>query len=583
MRLRVVRRTALQPGTPLGTNLHPVLGRVYAARGVRSLAELDTSLARLLPVGTLEGTPAAVELLLAHRAAGRVLIIGDFDADGATSSALMVRALTGFGFAAVDFLVPNRFEFGYGLTPEIVALAATRAPTLIVTVDNGISSNAGVAAARSRGIDVLITDHHLQGAELPDANVIVNPNLEGSRFGSRALAGVGVAFYVVAALARRLEELGLASAATAAAAQLLDLVALGTVADMVPLDANNRVLVAQGLKRIRAGRCTAGIRALLAIADRAGPELSAADLGFAVAPRLNAAGRLDDMSIGIRCLLADDAGGAGELATRLDELNQERRAIEARMQQEALGAVRALSDPQPGAPQRSGVCLFDASWHQGVVGLVAGRVAQRLRRPVIAFAVADESTLRGSARSVAGIHIRDVLALVAARHPDLIHRFGGHAMAAGLTLERARLDRFARAFDEEVARWSAGAGARDAIETDGELAPEEIALDTAQALRAGGPWGQAFPEPCFDGLFSIRSARLIGARHVKMWVEVARGGRAFDAIAFNHLVEGEEFVPPAGMAQLVYRLAVNEYQGERRLQLLIDHLLPADHAPSAAR
>ncbi|TLY61076.1 MAG: single-stranded-DNA-specific exonuclease RecJ [Gammaproteobacteria bacterium] len=583
MRLRVVRRTALQPGTPLGTNLHPVLGRVYAARGVRSLTELDTSLARLLPVGTLEGTPAAVELLLAHRAAGRVLIIGDFDADGATSSALMVRALTGFGFAAVDFLVPNRFEFGYGLTPEIVALAATRAPTLIVTVDNGISSNAGVAAARSRGIDVLITDHHLQGAELPDANVIVNPNLEGSRFGSRALAGVGVAFYVVAALARRLEELGLASAATAAAAQLLDLVALGTVADLVPLDANNRVLVAQGLKRIRAGRCTAGIRALLAIADRAGPELSAADLAFAVAPRLNAAGRLDDMSIGIRCLLADDAGGAGELAARLDELNQERRAIEARMQQEALGAVRALSDPQPGAPQRSGVCLFDASWHQGVVGLVAGRVAERLRRPVIAFAVADESTLRGSARSVAGIHIRDVLALVAARHPDLIHRFGGHAMAAGLTLERARLDRFARAFDEEVARWSAGAGARDAIETDGELAPEEIALDTAQALRAGGPWGQAFPEPCFDGLFSIRSARLIGARHVKMWVEVARGGRAFDAIAFNHLVEGEQFVPSAGMAQLVYRLAVNEYQGERRLQLLIDHLLPADHAPTAAR
>ena len=583
MRLRVVRRTALQPGTPLGTNLHPVLGRVYAARGVRSLTELDTSLARLLPVGTLEGTPAAVELLLAHRAAGRVLIIGDFDADGATSSALMVRALTCFGFAAVDFLVPNRFEFGYGLTPEIVALAVTRAPTLIVTVDNGISSNAGVAAARSRGIDVLITDHHLQGAELPDANVIVNPNLEGSRFGSRALAGVGVAFYVVAALARRLEELGLASAATAAAAQLLDLVALGTVADLVPLDANNRVLVAQGLKRIRAGRCTAGIRALLAIADRAGPELSAADLAFAVAPRLNAAGRLDDMSIGIRCLLADDAGGAGELAARLDELNQERRAIEARMQQEALGAVRALSDPQPGAPQRSGVCLFDASWHQGVVGLVAGRVAERLRRPVIAFAVADESTLRGSARSVAGIHIRDVLALVAARHPDLIHRFGGHAMAAGLTLERARLDRFARAFDEEVARWSAGAGARDAIETDGELAPEEIALDTAQALRAGGPWGQAFPEPCFDGLFSIRSARLIGARHVKMWVEVARGGRAFDAIAFNHLVEGEQFVPPAGMAQLVYRLAVNEYQGERRLQLLIDHLLPADHAPSAVR
>ena len=582
MRLRVVRRTPALPGVPLGVNVHPVLGRVYAARGVRCAADLDTSLARLLPVGTLEGTPAAVELLLAHRARGRVLIIGDFDADGATSSALMVRALRGFGFA-VDFLVPNRFQFGYGLTPEIVALAATREPTLIVTVDNGISSNAGVAAARSRGIDVLITDHHLPGAQLPDANVIVNPNLEGSRFGSRALAGVGVAFYVVAAVARRLEELGLVSAATAAVAQLLDLVALGTVADVVPLDANNRVLVAQGLKRIRAGRCAAGIRALLAIADRTVPELSAADLAFGVAPRLNAAGRLDDMTIGIQCLLADDAGSAGQLAARLDELNQERRAIEARMQQEALDAVRSLSDPEPGGPQRSGVCLFDASWHQGVVGLVAGRVAERLRRPVIAFAIADESTLRGSARSIAGIHIRDVLALVAARHPDLIHRFGGHAMAAGLTLERARLDRFARAFDEEVARWSAGAGARDAIETDGELAPEEIALDTAEALRSGGPWGQAFPEPCFDGLFSIRSARLIAGRHVKMWVEVPRGGRAFDAIAFNQVEEGDEFVPPAGTAQLVYRLAVNEYQGERRLQLLIDHVLPDAERPEPLR
>jgi single-stranded-DNA-specific exonuclease len=577
MKLHVVRRTPAPPGVLLGADLHPVLGRVYAARGVRSLAELDTSLARLLPVGTLEGIPAAVELLLEHRASGSVLIIGDFDADGATSSALMMRALRGFGFAAVDFLVPNRFQFGYGLTPEIVALAATRAPTLIVTVDNGISSHAGVAAARSRGIDVLVTDHHLPGAQLPEANVIVNPNLAGSRFGSRSLAGVGVAFYVVAALARRLDELHLAAGATPLAAQLLDLVALGTVADLVPLDANNRVLVAQGLKRIRAGRCTAGIRALLAIAGRAAPELCAADLGFGVAPRLNAAGRLDDMTIGIQCLLTDDEASAAALAARLDELNQERRSIEARMQQEALGAVRSLSDEDPRAPQRSGVCLFDGSWHQGVVGLVASRVAERLRRPVIAFASADESTLRGSGRSVAGIHIRDVLDSIAARHPDLISRFGGHAMAAGLTLERGNLDRFARAFDEEVARLRGGAASADAIETDGELSPEEIALDTAQALRSGGPWGQAFPEPSFDGLFSIRSARLVAGRHVKMWVEVPRGGRAFDAIAFNHLEEGEEFAAPAGLAHLVYRLAVNEYQGERRLQLLIDHVLPAAH------
>ena len=567
-----MRRAPGVQGAPLGADLHPVLERVYAARGVRSAADLDTSLARLLPVGTLEGIAAAVDLLLQHRTAGRVLIIGDFDADGATSSALMVRALRSLGFA-VDFLVPNRFQFGYGLTPGIVSLAAARAPTLIVTVDNGISSNAGVAAARARGIDVLITDHHLPGALLPDANVIVNPNLAGSRFGSRALAGVGVAFYVMAALARRLEQAGLP--ASGGAAQLLDLVALGTVADLVPLDANNRVLVAQGLKRIRAGRCVAGIRALLAIAGRPAHELTASDLAFGVAPRLNAAGRLDDMSIGIQCLLEDDLATAEPLAARLDELNRERRSIEARMQQVALEAVRCLADPGPGALQRSGVCLFDESWHQGVVGLVASRVKDRLRRPVIAFALADEASLRGSARSVAGIHIRDVLDSIATRHPDLIERFGGHAMAAGVSLERAKLDRFARAFDEEVARWTAGAPAADTIETDGELAPAEIALDTAQALRSGGPWGQAFPEPCFDGLFSIRSARVIGERHVKMWVEVPSGGRAFDAMAFNHLEEGAQFVPPAGLAQLVYRLEVNEYQGERRLQLLIDHLLPA--------
>ena len=567
-----MRRAPGVQGAPLGGDLHPVLERVYAARGVRSAADLDTSLARLLPVGTLEGIAAAVDLLLQHRTAGRVLIIGDFDADGATSSALMVRALRSFGFA-VGFLVPNRFQFGYGLTPGIVSLAAARAPTLIVTVDNGISSNAGVAAARARGIDVLITDHHLPGALLPDANVIVNPNLGGSRFGSRALAGVGVAFYVMAALARRLEQAGLP--ATGGAAQLLDLVALGTVADLVPLDANNRVLVAQGLKRIRAGRCVAGIRALLAISGRPTHELTASDLAFGVAPRLNAAGRLDDMSIGIQCLLEDDLATAEPLAARLDELNRERRSIEARMQQVALGAVRCLADPGPGALQRSGVCLFDESWHQGVVGLVASRVKDRLRRPVIAFALADRASLRGSARSVAGIHIRDVLDSIATRHPDLIERFGGHAMAAGVSLERAKLDRFARAFDEEVARWTAGAPAADTIETDGELAPAEIALDTAQALRAGGPWGQAFPEPCFDGLFSIRSARVIAERHVKMWVEVPASGRAFDAMAFNHLEEGAQFVPPAGLAQLVYRLEVNEYQGERRLQLLIDHLLPA--------
>ncbi|MBS0580998.1 MAG: single-stranded-DNA-specific exonuclease RecJ [Proteobacteria bacterium] len=571
--MRIVRR-AQQGRIEAARPLHPVLGRVYAARGIRHAHELDTSLERLLPVGTLEGLGEGVELLLRHRH-GRIVIVGDFDADGATSSALMVRALRGFGFADVDFLVPNRFEFGYGLTPEIVALCAQRAPTLIVTVDNGVSSNAGVAAARARGIDVLITDHHLPGAQLPAANVIVNPNLAGSRFGSRCLAGVGVAFYVMAALRRRLEEAGLADASTPGVAPLLDLVALGTVADVVPLDPNNRILVWQGLRRIRARRCVPGIRALLDLAGRAPENLSAADLAFGVAPRLNAAGRIDDMSIGIQCLLTDDPAEAQRLAGRLDELNQERRTIEAKMQQDAQAAVRVLTQPKPGALERSGVVLFEESWHQGVVGLVASRIKERLRRPVIAFALADPQTLRGSARSVPGVHIRDVLDAIAARHPQLISRFGGHAMAAGLTLERAQLDAFARAFDAEVARWLATAPPTDTVETDGELQPAEIALETAHALRAGGPWGQAFPEPSFDGVFSIRSARLIGARHLKMWVEVPGAGRAFDAIAFNHVEEGAEFVPPAGLAHLVYRLDINEYQGERRLQLLVDHLLPA--------
>jgi single-stranded-DNA-specific exonuclease len=573
MPLTVVRR-ASGADAGLAPGLNPVLARAYAARGVRTAADLDTSLARLLPVGSLEGIPAAVELLLKHRTGGRVLVIGDFDADGATSSALVVRALRSLGFSAVDFLVPNRFEFGYGLTTEIVALAALRSPTLIVTVDNGVSSHAGVAAARTGGIDVLITDHHLPGAELPDANVIVNPNLAGARFGSRTLAGVGVAFYIMAALERRLAQEEPGAARPPAVAPLLDLVALGTVADVVPLDANNRVLVAQGLKRIRAGRCVAGIRALLALASRSAAGLTAADLAFGVAPRLNAAGRIDDMTIGIQCLLTDDPAIAQQLAVRLDELNEERRAIEARMQQEALAAVRALTDPGPGAPQRSGVCLFDGSWHQGVVGLVASRVKERVRRPVIAFAAADPATLRGSARSVAGVHIRDVLDSIAARHPGLISRFGGHAMAAGLTLERARLDEFARAFDEEVARWMGARAGADTIETDGELSVAEIALETAEALRAGGPWGQAFPEPCFDGLFTVRSARLIGERHVKMWVEPLSSGRSFDAVIFNHFQEGTPGALPEGLVQLVYRLDVNEYQGERRLQLLVDHLLP---------
>jgi single-stranded-DNA-specific exonuclease len=586
-----MRRT-VPSGTALSAALHPVLQRVYAARGVRDPAELTLAMRQLHPVGTLTGVQAAAELLYRHRLRGGLItIIGDFDADGATSTALLVRALRSWGFPAVDFLVPNRFEFGYGLTPEIVAIAAQRSPALIVTVDNGISSHAGVDAARAAGIEVLITDHHLPAAQLPAADVIVNPNVEGNGFASRALAGVGVAFYVAAALRRLLEERSLLAPEALRAAELLDLVALGTVADVVPFDMNNRILVAQGIKRIRAGRCAPGITALLEVARRSPSALIAADLGFAVAPRLNAAGRLTDMAIGIRCLLSDDLDEARELALELDRLNSERRQIEARMQAEALLAIQVLRDPASGAA-RSGVCLFDAGWHQGVVGLVASRVKERLRRPVIAFAQADERTLRGSARSVAGVHVRDALDAVATRSPGLIHKFGGHAMAAGLTLELARLDEFARAFDAECARGFALHGSPDVIQTDGELARSEFVLATAQALRAGGPWGPGFPEPLFDGEFHIQSARLVGERHLKLTLAAPEGRGGFDAILFNYAESGagggqpdddldalERERPSAGLpngaARLVYRLDSNEYLGERRLQLVIEHLLPA--------
>ena len=564
----IIERRSVALATELDVKLHPVLRRAYAARGVRDSNELALTLDRMIPVGTLESVQAAVALILEHRD-DRILVIGDFDADGATSTALILRCLRAWGFPSVDFLVPNRFEFGYGLTPEIVGLAAERSPALIITVDNGISSNAGVAAARARGIKVLITDHHLPGAILPDADVIVNPNVPGSRFGSRSLAGVGVAFYVMAAVRRELDQRG--TIVMPPVTDFLDLVALGTVADLVPLDVNNRVLVSQGIRRIRAGRAVAGIRALLAIAQRNVAQLTSSDLGFAIGPRLNAAGRLDDMSIGIRCLLADDDAEALALATRLDALNTERREIEATMQGAALAAVQSLREA--GDASRQGVCLFDPAWHQGVVGLVASRIKDRIRRPVIAFARAGDGQLRGSARSIPGIHIRDVLDGIATRHPALISRFGGHAMAAGMTIEEVHLDAFAGAFDDEVQRWRDPTIPANRVETDGELSSDEIALDTAQALRDGGPWGQAFPEPSFDGRFAIKNARVIGEKHLKMWVTSGNGERSFDAIAFNFKGADESPKLPEGEVHLVYRLDINEYKGERRLQLLVDHVL----------
>src|ERR1700736_924296 len=498
--------------------LHTVLRRVYAGRGISCTDELDLSLDRLLPVGSLDGVTAAARLLAAHQRQGRVLVVGDFDADGATSSAVVVRALRSMKFWHVDFLVPNRFRFGYGLTQEIVALAATRQPSLIVTVDNGVSSIEGVEAARALGIPVLVTDHHLPGESLPRAEVIVNPNLRGSNFASPALAGVGVAFYVMVALARELGDVEFR------AADLLDLVALGTVADVVPLDRNNRVLVAQGLRRIRAGRCVPGIRALLESAGRRLDQVTAADLGFAVAPRLNAAGRLTDMSVGIACLLADDPSEAGRLAGMLAELNEERREIEQRMQLEAQCIAADVRFDHAG-DESLGLCLFDETWHQGVVGLVAGRIKDRLHRPVIAFARAEDGTLRGSARSISGVNIRDALDSIATARPGLLDKFGGHAMAAGMSLPEGNLAAFRTAFAAEIAARTAGETLTGVIHSDGALSAAELSLDTARILRGAGPWGQGFPEPVFDGDFQIVDARIVGGNPLKMQLTSADGGQ----------------------------------------------------------
>lgn len=577
VQLRSIRIRATAPAPALEGRVAPLLGRIYAARGIGAMAEVSTALDALLPVSTLAGAAEAAALLKRHRS-GHILVIGDYDADGATSTALMLRALRGWGFATVDFLVPDRFRFGYGLTPEIVALARERQPTLLVTVDNGIASVEGVARARDAGIDVLVTDHHLAGEQLPAANVIVNPNLPGSGFGSRALAGVGVAFYVLAALQRELQREGSLPPGAPPLGQFLDLVALGTVADVVFLDANNRILVAQGLQRIRARRCVPGILALLELAQREPDRITASDLGFSVAPRLNAAGRLDDMSIGIRCLLEDSPQAAQVLAEQLDALNRQRREIEGGMQAQALAAVRLLAR-RPAAQQRQGLVLFDADWHQGVVGLVASRLREHSGRPVIAFAPAgDGATLRGSARSIPGIHVRDVLDAVAVSHPGLIDRFGGHAMAAGLTIREAALDLFAEAFDAEVQRWLRRIEPDDAIWTDGELEASQLCLATAELLREAGPWGQGFPEPCFHGSFEVDAARVVGGRHVKYSLRPAGSSARLDAIAFN-LLDGERYrEPPEGTLNIVYRLDVNHYRGERRLQLLVDHLAPAPGA-----
>ena len=500
----------------------------------------------------------------------RILIVGDFDADGATASTVGMLGLRLLGAAHVDYLVPNRFEYGYGLTPEIVEVALTRKPQLLITVDNGISSVEGVAAAKKAGLSVLVTDHHLPGNELPAADAIVNPNQPGCEFASKALAGVGVIFYVLIALRARLNSLGWYQNSKAPnIAELLDLVALGSVADVVPLDANNRILVHQGLERIRAGRARPGLKAILEVAKRDHSRITSTDLGFILGPRLNAAGRLDDMSLGIECLLTDDANAAREMAVQLDEMNQDRKSIEQGMQREALAQLKEL--PVDSMP--FGLCLFDPEWHQGVIGILASRLKERYFRPTFAFADAGDGLLKGSGRSVPGFHIRDALSVVAAQHPDLIAKYGGHAMAAGLTLPAANFEVFSQAFDEEVRRQLSQEDLTGRLLSDGSLAVEEFHLELARALRNAGPWGQHFPEPLFHGVFQLVEQRIVGERHLKVVLKTECGSVKLDGIAFG--IDREVWPNPTiRWVELAYKLDLNEFRGNETVQLMIAHIEP---------
>jgi len=554
----------------LPAHLHPVLRRVYACRGVADARELNLGLDALLPVELMTGADEAAAIIArVMDEGGRILVIGDFDCDGATSTALSVLALRAMGAEQVDYLVPNRFEYGYGLTPEIVDLAAQQHPQLIITVDNGISSVEGVAAANALGIRVIVTDHHLPGERLPEAAAMVNPNLPDSEFPAKATAGVGVIFYVLLALRALLRENGwFARRPEPNMADYLDLLALGTVADVVPLEHNNRILVRQGLMRIRAGRCRPGISALLEVAGRSQHRVQASDLGFAVGPRLNAAGRLDDMSIGIECLLADDPPRARQLAVELDRLNRERRAIEDDMRQQAEEMMDSLLLKESDLPP--GLCLYDDSWHQGVIGILASRIKERYHRPVIAFAPGEDGEIKGSARSIPGVHIRDMLDEVNARFPGLVPKFGGHAMAAGLTLEAHRLEEFREAFLVVLRDHLEEGDLQPVLESDGEIAPEDMGLELAGELAEGGPWGQGFPEPLFHGEFEVVRQHLLKDRHWKLVVQPAGGSRVIDAIGFNLAAECPAPLPERVL--MAYRLDINEFRGNVNLQLRIAHL-----------
>ncbi|MEX2515464.1 MAG: single-stranded-DNA-specific exonuclease RecJ [Gammaproteobacteria bacterium] len=572
--MQIIRRP--DAGTDhLPENLHPLLKRLYASRAVAAPGELDYSLKALLPHTALSNIDHAAVLLADALAAGkRILIVADFDADGATACALAVRGLTALGAKDVRYIVPNRFDYGYGLSPEIVAVAAEQNPDVIVTVDNGIASVAGVAAAKQHGMQVVVTDHHLPGHELPAADAIVNPNLRDDPFPSKCLAGVGVMFYVLIALRAVLRERDWFNAQSISEpnlAQWLDLVALGTVADMVPLDHNNRILVAQGLARIRSQACCPGINALLKLSGRQPAGITASDLGFAVAPRLNAAGRLTDMTVGIECLLTDSAEAATAMARQLDQLNHERREIQATMHEDADQILRDLALAE--GADAMGVCLYRDDWHQGLVGLVAGRVKDELHRPVIAFAPAgDGINLKGSARSIPGVHIRDALDAVATQNPGLIAKFGGHAMAAGLSLDAACLEPFAEAFDMEVRRQLNGDDPVGRIISDGPLPAGSLSMQVAKLIAEAGPWGQGFPEPVFDGEFELLERKIVGGRHLRLQLKAPDSQKPVNAIAFSTV--DHDWPEQVQRVSVAYRLDINHFAGRRELQLMVDWVKP---------
>ncbi|MEA3483530.1 MAG: single-stranded-DNA-specific exonuclease RecJ [Pseudomonadota bacterium] len=562
----------------LPDSIPPILKRIYINRGITDPAQLETSARGLHSYQKLGGIEQAVELLFqAIKEQKRIIVVGDFDADGATSSALSVLALRMLGSHNVDYLVPNRFEDGYGLSPEVVDQALELGAEMIMTVDNGVSSIEGVRYAKENGITVLVTDHHLPGQVLPDVDAMVNPNLESCHFPSKALAGVGVAFYLMMALCvhmRKHNWFAEQGTQEPKLMELIDLVALGTVADVVPLDENNRILVHQGLQRIRAGKARPGIQALIEVAKRDARRLVASDFGFALGPRINAAGRLDDMSFGVELLMCNNIHAARRMASELDGLNQTRKEIEEGMKQEAMAFCERLQFGE-GSELPYGLALFQRDWHQGVIGILASRIKEKFHRPVIAFADGGEGTIKGSCRSIPGLHMRDALDFIDTQNPGLIIKFGGHAMAAGLTIKEQDFERFSRLFDEVVKKELDEAALKGVIMSDGELKPEEFSMHVAEQLRSGGPFGQAFPEPIFDGEFKVLHQKLVGEKHLKLMLEPLYKGHPanvmIDGIAFN--VDLRRW-PDASVktVRLAYKLDVNEFRGNQSLQLMIDHI-----------